>query len=48
MHIPVNTHIINTPITIYINNKYYPKNCVAAIRFYCVASDARNYLIVNN
>ena len=29
---PINTHIFNTPIAVYINNKYYPDNCNSAIK----------------
>ena len=29
---PINTHILNTPIAVYINNQYYPNNYSAAIK----------------
>ena len=29
---PINTHILNTPIAIYVDNKYYPNNYSSAIK----------------
>ena len=29
---PINTHILNTPIAVYINQQYYPNNYSSAIK----------------
>ena len=42
---PIQTHILNAPISIYINNKYIPNKYVPAIRSHCSSSNAKSYLM---
>ena len=42
---PIATHILNTPITIYLLKKYIPNKYVAAIRSHCSETDTKHYLM---
>ena len=42
--ITINTHILNSPIAIYINNKYYPNNYVCVIHNHCGEMEAKTYI----
>ena len=42
------THILNSPVVIYIDDKYYPNRYVEAIRSYYGKVEAKNYLINRN
>ena len=46
--IQVNTHILNTSLSIYFNNKYFPNNYVASIWSHYVELDTRECLIEKN
>ena len=43
--VPINNHIINTSMVIYINGNYAPTNYVADICFYCGEKEAKEFLI---
>ena len=43
--VPINNHIINTSMLIYINENYTPNNYVADIRSYCGEKEAKYFLI---
>ena len=42
---PIATHILNTPITIYLINKYITNKYDAAIRSHCSETDTKHYLM---
>ena len=42
---PIQTHILNAPISIYIDNKYIPNKYVPAIRSHCSSYNAKSYLM---
>ena len=42
---PLMTNIKNTPIAVYVNNKYIPNNYVSAIRNHCGETEARNFMM---
>ena len=46
--IPINTHILNTLIAIYINNKYYPNTYVTTIRSHYGSLDVMKYQMEKN
>ena len=39
------TNIKNTPIAVYVNNKYIPNNYVSAIRNHCGEIESRNFMM---
>ena len=43
---PLMTNIKNTPIAVYVNNKYIPNNYVSAIRKHCGETEARNFMMI--
>ena len=43
--IPINTHIINTSLALYINGKYIPNNYIYAIRSSCGEKQAKSFLM---
>ena len=43
--VPINNHIINTSMAIYINETYAPKHYVAEIHSYCGEKEAKDFLI---
>ena len=42
---PINNHIINTSMAIYINENYTPNNYVAGIHSYCGEKEAKGFII---
>ena len=42
---PLMINIKNTPMAVYVNNKYIPNNYVSAIRNHCGETEARNFMM---
>ena len=42
---PINTHILNTPIAVYINNKYNPNNYNSAIKMRSGKTEAKQFMM---
>ena len=38
---PISTHVLNTPIAVYINQIYYPNKYLSTIKSHCGECDAR-------